>query len=50
MEKLSFSIRHILSDDLQKAVAHPVLGASHMVAPRVITVDKNAAYPKALAK
>jgi transposase, IS6 family len=25
-----------------------VLGASHTVAPRVITVDKNAAYPKAL--
>ena len=24
------------------------LGASHMVTPRVITVDKNAAYPKAL--
>jgi IS6 family transposase len=24
------------------------LGASHTVSPRVITVDKNAAYPKAL--
>ena len=24
------------------------LGASHMVTPRVITVDKNAAYPKAV--
>ncbi len=25
-----------------------VLGASHTITPRVITVDKNAAYPKAL--
>jgi IS6 family transposase len=26
------------------------LGANHTVAPRVITVDKNAAYPKAIAE
>jgi IS6 family transposase len=32
-----------------KAFFHKTLSAAHTVTPRVITVDKNAAYPKALA-
>lgn len=48
------TLEFLLSETRDAAAAKrffsEVLGASHTVVPRVITVDKNAAYPKALGE
>lgn len=51
---ISNTLEFLLSETRDAAAAKPffskALGASHTVVPRVITVDKNAAYPKALGE
>src|SRR5262249_11657977 len=46
---LEFRLSPTREAEAAKAFFHQTLSASHTVPPRVITVDKNAAYPKALA-
>jgi transposase, IS6 family len=44
---LEFQLKSTRDAQAAKRFFVKVLGASHTVAPRVITVEKNAAYPKA---
>ena len=46
---LEFRLSPTRDAEAAKAFFHKTLSASHTLTPRVITVDKNAAYPKALA-
>lgn len=46
---LEFRLSPTRDSDAAEAFFRKLLGAPHTVAPRVINVDKNAAYPKAFA-
>jgi transposase-like protein len=47
---LEFRLSPTRDTEAAKRFFHKTLEASHTVTPRVITVDKNAAYPKALTE
>ena len=47
---LEFRLSPTRDAEAAKRLFHKTLEASHTVTPRVITVDKNAAYPKALSE
>lgn len=47
-QTIEFLLSSTRDAEAAKRFFRKVLGASHTVAPRVITVDKNAAYPKAI--
>lgn len=47
---LEFGLSETRTVEAAKRFFSKTLGASHTLTPRVITVDKNAAYPKALGE
>ena len=49
-DTLEFLLSETRDAEAAKRFFSKALGASHTVVPRVITVDKNAAYPKALSE